>query len=101
MTCQIANCEIGPADWIPVLVIYAPEECGPHDPIHAQLGLRVCLGHVDTLTVPDVLSDEGWAQIVALVVGQGKAAPDRSRVRLEFCGWRGSRLQRVNQHRNG
>lgn len=67
----------------PVLLVRPkdhPSYAGP--PMEIVLGLFVCASHQRSTTPADLLTDEGWDQIVAQVVTTGRAEPDRETVGL-------------------
>lgn len=54
----------------------------------ARLMLFVCRPCGAETVLEDVISDEGWAQVVAMLVANGKAEPDRALTKLRlFDEW--------------
>ena len=47
-----------------------------------ETGLLVCEGHAEALEIDQIITDEGWARIVAGFRVIGKAEPDRDSVEL-------------------
>lgn len=84
MICSRISCE-NEARWYPVMLFYAPRRVFPHaPPARAVVGVAVCDDHKEIVTLRDLLSDEGWQQILAGFARAGKAQPDRLATRLEF-----------------
>jgi hypothetical protein len=68
----------------PCLVFYAHKKHGEHPPARAHVGIAVCGECSKTMTVKDVLTDEGWETLAMNFRKVGKAVPDRSRTELEW-----------------
>lgn len=84
MQCARESCA-APARWYPVLLLFAPRRLFPHaPPARGICGVPVCDGHRDTVTLEDLLTDEGWLRIVTGFHAARKAIPDRRDTRLEF-----------------
>lgn len=78
--CARTGCT-APARWLPVFVIYAHTG----SPARATVSdLPCCDAHKAATTLADLLTDEGWAQIVASFLDRGFAAPVRPRTRLDW-----------------
>jgi hypothetical protein len=73
------------ARWFPVLLLYADRRQYPMGvPARAVLGLPTCDACKAGLRVSDVLSDDGWAQIVSGFRGAQKVVPHRADTELTF-----------------
>lgn len=69
----------------PVLRVWASRaHHGSHPPIELKIALPHCEEHKAAATVADMLTDEGWAELVRDVRSLGRAAPDRTTAEL---GW--------------
>lgn len=59
-----------------------PEYAGP--PVELILGILVCDEHQATTQAADLVTDEGWEQIVAAFAAVNRARPDRSTLGLAW-----------------
>jgi len=86
VACARIGCDKA-ALWQPVLLLYAPERCGPHTPARACLPLPLCDTHRDEArgNGPDALLGRGaWRRIVRGFRVAGREPPDRTRTTLTF-----------------
>lgn len=81
--CDMKDCAEEGA-WIPSLVFYAHRSLKNDTPLVSWFKLWVCDAHRDSMTVGDVLSDDGWNKIARSLQICGRAVPDRSRTKLRF-----------------
>lgn len=77
---RCARC-VRPGVWRPVLLLRSWPESPP---ARMEIGLVLCATCQRACTVDDVMSDEGWAQIVRAFVGFHKQPPDRDLVELTW-----------------
>lgn len=68
----------------PVLKLRAPVEFEPCLPIDVVPGLKLCEDHAARTGVEDLVTDEGWATLVASLTERGKQEPKRERTTIEW-----------------
>jgi len=67
--------------YYPVMVFRAIKDGVP---LKVYLPILCCSICVQEADINKFLSDEGWQQIKAAIIGQGKVTPDRSLTTVEF-----------------
>lgn len=53
-------------------------------PAKVELGLYLCGEHKHEAKIEDLVTNEGWDQIVEAFAGAGRAIPDRKRTKLAW-----------------
>jgi hypothetical protein len=83
-----------PGHWRPIITMRPTWWKG--EPATAAMGLLICDDHKKATAVPDLISDEGWAQIVASFDAIKRTRPDREATGLRWhyvtpASWAASR----------
>lgn len=83
MRCVVPGCKYQRAHY-PVIEMRAPFEYRNNAPIRVILNLPTCEGHIEHVTLDNVLSDDAWNRITAQIDRLGRVIPDRDRAVLEW-----------------
>lgn len=82
----MANCDRSDCDgqgiWMPVLQLTVKGYRGP--PVQIAFSLRICDPCKRTLTVDDLVTDDGWAIFCAQLRAAGRAKPTRKLTKIAW-----------------
>ena len=84
MICQCRNCR-NLASYRPVISIWLRGQTRQsHKPVIVYFDLKACGTCSREMAVEDVMNDQGFKHLVAALVAQGLAAPNRKIIRLDW-----------------